>query len=292
MRTRTKEVSRVDRQVRMPNVGRQRKQTAKKPPNRRVTLPPKEPTPFDLEPVQRRELPARLRARREAYACTKEIPGHDAPEFDLLTGSSSIRGLPSVDSMLPTYLLDSNYRILDWNDAFALVFDRTMEGRRGMNVLEWTFFLDTFEEVLDHGAGVFGDPHSLPAIDIETIRYTSRRYGKISAVKRAYRVPDDRGDCAGWLVCLEPDFADRANAKQFLMELVTTRQRNLMWSEYAMSYDMVLTNTTVYPELIDTILGEKPPLTPIPPEARVLDLGAGTGNIACMPAGAPKGISS
>jgi ubiquinone/menaquinone biosynthesis C-methylase UbiE len=148
-----------------------------------------------------------------------------------------------------------------------------------MNVLEWTYFLDNFEEVLDHGAKVFNNPDSLPLIDIETIRYSSRRYGTISAVKRAYRIPDDQGASAGWLVCLEPDFAHGEKAKQFLKELVTTRQRNLMWSEYAMSYDIVLTNTKVYPELVKTLLGEIAPLTPIREETRVLDLGAGTGNI-------------
>jgi ubiquinone/menaquinone biosynthesis C-methylase UbiE len=59
----------------------------------------------------------------------------------------------------------------------------------------------------------------------------------------------------------------------------------MMWSEYALSYDRVLLNSAVYRELLDTMLGmhrgTKPiELDPIPTDARVLDLGAGTGNVS------------
>ena len=97
------------------------------------------------------------------------------------------------------YLLDNAYRIIDWNDAFTIAFDRTMEGRKGRSVLEWTYFLDNYEEVLDHGVEVFGDAEKVPPIDVEKIEYTSQRYGKLTATKRAYPIPDDRGRAwHGW----------------------------------------------------------------------------------------------
>ena len=39
--------------------------------------------------------------------------------------------------MSPMYLLDEGFRIVDWNFAFSLAFDRSMEGRRGLSVREW-----------------------------------------------------------------------------------------------------------------------------------------------------------
>jgi ubiquinone/menaquinone biosynthesis C-methylase UbiE len=60
----------------------------------------------------------------------------------------------------------------------------------------------------------------------------------------------------------------------------------LVWSEYSLSYDVVLLASRVYPQLLKHILGEEVPaggsgaLKPIRRGSRVLDLGAGTGNIA------------
>ena len=55
---------------------------------------------------------------------------------------------------------------------------------------------------------------------------------------------------------------------------------DLMWSEYAMTYDRVLNSTRIYPELLDKLIGGYDGLRVIPEDARVLDLGAGTGNLA------------
>lgn len=56
-----------------------------------------------------------------------------------------------------------------------------------------------------------------------------------------------------------------------------------MWSEYALSYDSVLNNTEIYPDLLYTLLGEKQPgPEPIPANTTILDLGAGTGNITSL----------
>src|SRR5262249_17553108 len=107
--------------------------------------------------VERKELPPEVKAEREAYAEDKPVPGIDAPPFNLLTDIPDIKGMPGADPMVPMYMLDKNYRILDWNEAFGLAFDRTMEGRRGMSVLEWTYLLENYEQVLNHGIKVFSD---------------------------------------------------------------------------------------------------------------------------------------
>jgi ubiquinone/menaquinone biosynthesis C-methylase UbiE len=210
------------------------------------------------------------------------LPGQGAADFSAITAlnADDLLVRPSAYPTTPMYLLDDAYRIIDWNEAFTLAFDRTMEGRKGRSVLEWTYFLDNYEEVLDHGVKEFGDPDNLPTIDVEKIEYTSIRYGKLSATKRAYQVPNDNGACMAWLVTLGLKFADNDQAPAFHRDLIRLLAMDLMWSEYAMSYDRVLNSTRVYPELLDKLIGGHDGVRLIPRDARILDLGAGTGNLA------------
>jgi ubiquinone/menaquinone biosynthesis C-methylase UbiE len=187
---------------------------------------------------------------------------------------------PSARPITPLYLLDNHFRIVDWNTAFAIAFDRTMEGRKGRGVLEWTYFLDNYEEVLEHGVKMFGDANRLPAIDVEKIEYTSQRYGKLTAIKRAHQIPDDNGACLAWLVTLDVKFSDQERHDAFHHDLIRVLGLDLMWSEYAISYDRVLNSTRVYPELLEKMIGGYEGVARISEDARILDLGAGTGSLA------------
>jgi SAM-dependent methyltransferase len=178
------------------------------------------------------------------------------------------------------YLLDNEFRILDWNEAFTIAFDRTMEGRKGRGVLEWTYFLENYEEVLDHGVRAFGDPTNLPVIDVEPITFNSQRYGALMATKRAYQIPDDAGACLAWLVTLDVRFEDPRQEAIYKQDLIRVLGADIMWSEYAVSYDRVLNSTLVYPALLETLIGGTEGLARIPEDARILDLGAGTGNLS------------
>lgn len=231
-----------------------------------------------------------VQIEREAVAeqirAVHPLPGDNAPRFSPILPSNVDELLvrPSAYPMTSMYLLDNNFRILDWNEAFTLAFDRTMEGRKGHGVLEWTFFLDNYTEVLAHGDKAFGDPKNLPAVDVEQIQFTSGRYGKLSATKRAYKIPDDRADgggdpCLAWLVTLDVKFADENQGMRYKQDLIRLLSMDLMWSEYAVIYDRILNNTSVYPELLDRLVGGPTGPAAIPQHARVLDLGAGTGNL-------------
>src|SRR5262249_15820647 len=146
-------------------------------------------TVADIIPT--RTLDIQTLTEKESYAkkVQKEhpLPGHDAPRFSAIrpTLADDLLVRPSAYPMTPMYLLDNAFRILDWNEAFTIAFDRTMEGRKGRGVLEWTYFLDNYQEVLDHGVRRFGDANALPPVDVEPIAYTSQRYGKLTATKRA-----------------------------------------------------------------------------------------------------------
>ena len=230
-----------------------------------------------------RSLDDATRQQRVAYSQQVVLPARDAPAYSIFdeTLSEALRFAPSGFAMMPAYLLDRAYRILDWNEAFGLVFDRTMEGRTGQSVLEWTYFLDNYQEVMDH-AGRFTDPNNLPDIDVEAIEFTSARYGRVHGTKRAHRMRGDSGATAAWLVTIEPQFDKTEYGLEFKQDLIGLMSLDLMWSEYALSYDNVLLNTSIYTHLVQTIIGDQAdgPLGSIPPGSRILDLGAGTGNIA------------
>ena len=224
--------------------------------------------------------PSLERTRRDYADQQRNIPGADAAPMRVLEQDLALQAIPCADPMTPMYMLDAQFRIVDWNDAFTLAFDRTMEGMRFQSVLEWVYYLDNYEEVLSHGIDTFREGADLPLIDVERICYTSAAYGSLQGTKRAYRVPDDAGDVLGWLVTIDPEFADTDRRSKYYSHLFARLQQCMVWSEYALSYDRVLMNTRVYPELIATLLGEEnPKLARIGDDARVLDLGAGTGNI-------------
>jgi ubiquinone/menaquinone biosynthesis C-methylase UbiE len=239
--------------------------------------------------AEAKQLDSDVRRRREAYARQRALPCADEPALGVIERNLAADLLvrPSAYPMTPMYLLDKSYRILDWNEALSLAFDRSMEGRAGESILEWVYYLDNYEDVVDH-AEVFSDPNNLPAIDVEEIKYTSLRYGTISGKKRAYRIPDDSGDLIAWLVTMQLRFSDAHTEFKFQDDLIRYLGLNHMWSEYAMSYDVVLNNTAVYPELIDTILGRNGKLPPIIEGSRILDLGAGTGNVSLALASSKK----
>jgi ubiquinone/menaquinone biosynthesis C-methylase UbiE len=235
--------------------------------------------------IQQRKLDEQEKSHKEAYKNEVQkdhpLPGQNAPQFSSLALSKAedILVRPSAYPMTPMYMLDNNFRIIDWNQAFTIAFDRTMEGRTGSSVLEWTYFLDNFQEVLDHGMQKFGRANALPQIDVEEIQYTSQRYGPLSATKRAYQIPDDDNTCLAWLITLDLKFADVRKQNDFHQDLLRMLAWDLMWSEYATSYDRVLTKTRVYPQLLNKLIGGYDGVRAISADARIIDLGAGTGNV-------------
>lgn len=242
-----------------------------------------------------KELSDEERLQRKEFACDVPVPGRDAPTFNIVNDLLSVGAVSWGDPLTPAYLLDKHYRIVDWNTAFGMAFDHSMDGRRGLSVLEWVYLLDNFEESLSQSAKDFADPNNLPRVHVETIIYTSPNYGQIVAKKRAYQIPDDAGQLLGWLVTLDPKMADAATSLRYKRDLFAILKREMVWSEYAMSYDSVLLASRIYPELLKHVIGETVPaggdgkLTPIGRGSRILDVGAGTGNVAGLLAHLKRG---
>lgn len=231
--------------------------------------------------VEKADLGPEERAQKAAFASSLHLPTHGAPPFRILTERSiSEMGFwPGADPNFPMYSLGKDYRIIDWNKAFSLAFDRSMEGLRGQFVTEWVYHLANYEDILRHGESAFADRNNLPRIDIEQIQFVSKRYNGISATKRAYQIPDDDGECVGWLIILDLRFDDDKAYSKFYSELIQIQRMDLLWSEYAIVYDKVLANTKVYEELIAEMVEGRNGERPIRPDTAILDLGAGTGII-------------
>lgn len=225
-------------------------------------------------------LPDEVKQEREEYAENKNLPGIMMEEPLNYANVQNYLVRPSAYPLTPMYLLDKNFRILDWNDAFSLAFDKTMEGLMGSSVLEWTYHLENYQEVLDHGEVTFTDPENFPDIDVENIVFKSLRFDTINAVKRAYKIPADNGETMAWLVTLELNFEEKAKKKLYKKQLLKILAQSLMWSEYTLSYDNVLRKSNLYKDLLNKMIEVKGHYASPEEDSKVIDLGAGTGNLS------------
>ena len=231
--------------------------------------------------VDKKELSEEEIATGRAKAAEFDLPIKDVPPFQALAESDLANvGLKlGTEPTVPMYTLDKNYYILDWNLALSLAFDRSMEGLRGQLITEWIFYVKDYPKVLAHAEEKFADPNNLPRIDVEEISFVSQRYGEFSATKRAYQIPDDEGECVGWLVVLDLDMPSDDTYRGFYTDLMPLLRQDLLISEYSISYDRVLLASRVYKELVSEMLNGADGTRRIPPGTAVLDLGAGTGNL-------------
>ncbi|QDT25117.1 hypothetical protein Enr10x_04110 [Gimesia panareensis] len=242
----------------------------------------KSPIPLKGIPKIRVKAPPPDLEKRRSYGASKSVPKTESRLVELPDYSA----IPSTDPTVPTYVINEECEIVDWNNAFALAFDNSMEGHRGTPILEWVYRLDNWKEVIDHGEALFSMP-SLPPYDCEDILYTSESFGLLRVKKHAYHIPTStEGQYDGWIVVLDVEFADETNRLLYLERCFDLVQMDLLWSDYALSYDAVLTASDTYPKLLRLMIGEDKiddfHLKPIAAGAKVLDLGAGTGNLTEM----------
>jgi ubiquinone/menaquinone biosynthesis C-methylase UbiE len=173
----------------------------------------------------------------------------------------------------PAYYLDTSLNIIDWNVSFELIFRDILERIKGRHVNFFIAQLSNADEVFDHGRE-FTRKHragELPLIDIEPLTYRSGPYGLVSFTKVACQLTDGEADLKAWAVSLLITDIDWTS---FLADLQDHLRQDKLWSIYAVSYDAVLLRFPAYSQLIETVLSGIPRTA-----TRVLDLGAGTGNV-------------
>jgi ubiquinone/menaquinone biosynthesis C-methylase UbiE len=173
----------------------------------------------------------------------------------------------------PTYYLDANLNIIDWNAAFGLIFREVTPSIRYQHVNTFIARLLNTEEVFDHAREFTRLVHagSLPYTDTERLSYRSSRYGDVLLRKVATQLHNPAGQLQAWSVALLIEAIDWS---LFIKDLRNEIWNEKLWSVYASAYDRILTGFQPYEDLL------RDATSVIPQTAgTVVDCGAGTGNV-------------
>jgi ubiquinone/menaquinone biosynthesis C-methylase UbiE len=179
----------------------------------------------------------------------------------------------AIQYTVPTYYLDVNLMVVDWNIAFDLVFSRLGAILRGKHVKWFIAELQNFDEVMDHAQKFTRQvlEGRIPFVDVEPLQYSSEKYGPVSFLKVAAQLHDADGRPRGWSVSL---IIHEIDWESFEKDLLEETRKDKLWSVYAASYDRVLLQYAPYKQLIQDVIAVVPS-----GKGSVVDLGAGTGNV-------------
>ena len=176
---------------------------------------------------------------------------------------------------VPTYYLDPDLYILDYNVAFELIFQNLAGRLRGRHVNWFINRLQNIDAVFEH-ARQFTDrvikENRFPFIDLEPIVFDSPGFGRVTFTKVASQLHDGDGRLQGWAVALMIRHLD--DWDRFERQLQQRLFLDKLWSIYAGPYDRILRPFPAYVELIQDVTAVLPGKG-----LCVADLGAGTGNV-------------
>lgn len=173
----------------------------------------------------------------------------------------------------PTYFLDPHLAVVHWNVAFELIFKPILPKIRRRHVNFFIVELANRDDVFDHARDFTERLKGgrLPLVDLEPVVYQSPVYGTMEFIKVATQLTDTDAGLQAWSVALLPKRIDWSLYQDDLEERL---REDRLWGLYAVSYDKILCEFKPYQELISAVIAG------IPPRAqRVLELGAGTGNV-------------
>jgi ubiquinone/menaquinone biosynthesis C-methylase UbiE len=172
---------------------------------------------------------------------------------------------------VPTYFLDENLKVIDWNVAFELIFWDLIGSLRYKHVNWLIVKLDNRDEVFEHARRFTEDVRKgvLPLVDLEPLRYRCK-YGRVLFEKVASQLHDATGKLCGWAVAL---IIREINWVDFLEDLRERLWQDKLWSVYSHSYDAILNTFPPYRDLIKAVTSFAPPRA-----SKLVDLGAGSGN--------------
>lgn len=203
----------------------------------------------------------------------KEVLGFSKEPPALTKVSTELIRDMLFEATVPTYILNQDYHILDWNPAFEVAFGtHCRKLRRQHHVSQLIHYLDDSAEIIRHAAEVFGGDTE-PLVDFEVLTYSSPTYGRMEFGKITSRATHpETGETIGWNVVLNVQSVEKRAEYETDLRRELTEQVN--WRVYATSYDHVLLKFSEYRKLL------KRHVDAVGARKKVLDLGAGTGNVA------------
>ena len=144
----------------------------------------------------------------------------------------------SIVYTAPTYFLDKNLNIIDWNIAFDLIFSEIADNLRYRHVNEFIVRLTNDVDVFGHAREFTRNVEkgSLPLVDIEKLKYRSERYGEIIVCKLATPLYGKSGNTCGWSVVLLPE---KINWELLAQDIEQRFRESKMWDHYSYSYDEI-----------------------------------------------------
>jgi ubiquinone/menaquinone biosynthesis C-methylase UbiE len=203
------------------------------------------------------------------------IVGEEAPPPSANVWYEELRPVlhQAIHYTSPTYFLDVNLKMVDWNLAFELVFSRSLGRIRGRHVKHFIVELANYDEVIAHAQEFTKKvlKGKIPFVDVEPLRYGSEKYGDVSFLKVAAQLHDPQGRPRGWSVSL---LIREIDWDAFSRDLLEESRKDKLWSVYSASYDRVLLEFPPNKKLIEDVIAVVPP-----GRQTVVDLGAGTGNV-------------
>ncbi len=182
-------------------------------------------------------------------------------------------------SPLPMLLLSRDRLVSDFNLAARVLWGINLITARGQPVAT---FLDRLSGRLQgRRPRLLAAPHRAPSGEFDdawnstdVVSYVSARFGRIDLLCMAVRLVDPEcDDGAGFAVFLEITSVERLD--EFRETFLTERDRQVVWEEYAVSYDRILPLMPYYQEVLRRHMAAMESSDVV----RVVEIGAGTGNV-------------
>lgn len=184
-----------------------------------------------------------------------------APELSLLRSAL-------VEYTVPTYVLDENFRYVDWNPAFDELIAKPLGLRFGMHGTMFVSYLENCEAVMSRALEVFA-PGKHPLTDTESVVLKHPKYGLMKFQKFAIQVLDAKGQKSGWVLTLDIMGAD--HLELLWTDLMKRFEREVLWHA-VLSIFMPLLPCHLEGKRLLKLMSDNVPTSGI-----ILEIGGGTG---------------
>jgi 2-polyprenyl-3-methyl-5-hydroxy-6-metoxy-1,4-benzoquinol methylase len=238
-----------------------------------------------LGAIARTEPSSRAERSRPDEQIIREVRQHqdvygaraDAPNVSVWYQSIRPQLHHAANYGCPTYFLDADLHVVDWNVSFQTLFRPILSDIYYRHVNHFIAALTNAEDVFRHARDFtrrVEETNELPLVDTEPITFHSDRYGDVSLLKFACKLHDPDGKYRGWSVRL--DVRD-INWVLYTRDLEDALRQTALWNLYASAYDSILTHYPEYLKLLETAADE---LGDANDGRLVVDIGSGTGNMS------------